>query len=115
MVHAIVVIPSQSQPEEGPLVHSSAYFTKITVTKGEGQDFDKAYRIFHAGFDPNEGKPAGYRVDATTMSGEIRHLYFFDYLTYGWGISCPDGTCDATSRFMIVNMNEEPKELPPAI
>ncbi len=111
---ALVVIPS-SNFDEGTDVAvqaQKAYFTKIQVTKISGEEYDRAMGNFRtAAFDRNDGKPAGYRVDLSTASGTGLELYFFDYFTYGWGISCPDGTCDLSSRFVIFNMNHEPQKL----
>lgn len=111
---ALVIIPSQTFGRQaGP--DSSAYFTKIELTKVTGEEFDKAYEVFHAGFDPKDAKPAGYRLDVTTMDGNDIRLYMFDYFTYGWGMACSKDACDRSSRFVMLNMNEDPKPLPPPI
>jgi hypothetical protein len=88
-----------------------AHFTKIDVTKIKGEEYDHAMANFRGVFDRTEGKPAGYKVGLTTAAGEDLQLYFFDYFTYGWGISCPGGQCDLSSRFVIVNMKHEPQKL----
>jgi hypothetical protein len=108
---ALVVIPAQTfgRPE-GP--DPSAHFTKIQVTRVTGEEFDKAYEVFHAGFDPKDAKPAGYRLDVTTMDGNDIRVYMFDYFTYGWGMACSKDACDSSSRFVMLNMKEDPKPLP---
>jgi hypothetical protein len=107
---ALVVIPSQSfgRPE-GP--DPNAYFTKIEVTKVTGEEFERAYEVFHAGFDPKDAKPSGYRLDVTTMDGNDIRLYMFDYFTYGWGMACSKDACDRSSRFVMLDMNKDPQPL----
>jgi hypothetical protein len=104
---ALVVIPSSSpqQPD------GSAYFTKIELTKVRGEEFERAYEVFHTGFDPKDAKPAGYRLDVTTMDGTEIRLYMFDYFTYGWGMACSKDACDASSRFVMLNMHQDPQPL----
>jgi len=122
--HAVVIIPSQNlkaQAQESKVnsdpsdAAGQSYFTKIELTKVTGDEFDKVYEVFHAGFDAKDGKPAAYRLDLKTMSGKEIRLYMFDYFTYGWGMSCSAEACDPTSRFVMLNMSEDPKALPPAI
>lgn len=107
---ALVVIPSQSfgRPE-GP--DPNAYFTKIQVTKVIGAEFDQAYEVFHAGFDPKDAKPSAYRLDVTTMDGKDIRVYMFDYFTYGWGMACSKDACDRSSRFVMLDMNKDPQPL----
>ena len=113
--NALVVIPSQTFGAEADLHDSTSYFTKVAATKVTGEEFDKAYEVFHAGFDPKDAKPAGYRIELTTMSGNDIRLYMFDYFTYGWGMACSKDACDASSRFVMLNMSEDPKPLPAPI
>jgi len=108
---ALVVIPSQSLGNEGNFGDSAAYFTKIELTKVSGDEFEKAYETFHAGFDPKDAKPTGYRLDVTTMAGKDIRVYMFDYFTYGWGMACSKEACDPASRFVMLNMKEDPKPL----
>ena len=112
---ALVVIPSQSFGRQADPMDSSSYFTKIELTKVGGEEFKRAYEVFHAGFDPKDPKPTGYRLDVTTMAGQDIRLYMFDYFTYGWGMICSKDACDPSSRFAMVNMNEDPKPLPTPI
>ena len=107
---ALVVIPSQSfgRPE-GP--DPNAHFTKIEVIKVTGDEFERAYEVFHAGFDPKDAKPSGYRLDVTTMDGKDIRLYMFDYFTYGWGMACSKEQCDRSSRFVMLDMNKDPQPL----
>ena len=109
--NALVVIPSQTLGPEANLHDSSSYFTKAEVTKVSGEEFDKAYEVFHAGFDPKDAKPAGYRIELTTMAGNDIRLYMFDYFTYGWGMACSKDACDPSSRFVMLNTKEDPKPL----
>jgi hypothetical protein len=107
---ALVVIPSQSfGGAEGP--DPNAYFTKIEVTKVTGDEFERAYEVFHAGFDPKDAKPSAYRLDVTTMDGNDIRLYMFDYFTYGWGMACSKDACDRSSRFVMLDMNKDPQPL----
>jgi hypothetical protein len=108
--NAQVVIPSQSfgsRAEGG----SVAYFTKIDVSKVTGEEFERAYEVFHAGFDPKDAKPAAYRLDIVTAAGNEVRLYLFDYFTYGWGMACSKDACDASSRFVMLNLSMDPKPL----
>ena len=111
---ALVVIPAQTfDRQAGP--DRNAYFTKIELTKVTGEEFERAYEVFHAGFDPKDAKPAGYRLDVATMDGHDIRLYMFDYFTYGWGMACTKDACDQSSRFVMLNMKEDPKPLPDPI
>jgi len=112
---ALVVIPSQSFGRHADPSDSSSYFTKIELTKIGGEEFEKAYEVFHAGFDPKDAKPMGYRLDVTTMAGQEIRLYMFDYFSYGWAMACSKDACDPSSRFVMLNMSEDPKPLPPPI
>lgn len=107
---ALVVIPSQTfgRPQ-GP--DPNAYFTKIEVTRVTGEEFERAYEVFHAGFDPKDAKPSAYRLDVTTMDGNDIRLYMFDYFTYGWGMACSKDACDGSSRFVMLDMNKDPQPL----
>ena len=107
---SLVVIPSQTfgRPE-GP--DPNAYFTKIQVTKVTGEEYEKAYETFHAGFDPKDAKPAAYRLDVSTMDGNDIRVYMFDYFTYGWGMACSKDACDSSSRFVMLDMNKDPQPL----
>jgi len=123
---ALVVIPSgemdakdaneianhtKISTETAPTPKEIAHFTKIDVKKIKGEEYNQAIANFRGVFDRTEGKPAGYKVDLSTAAGEDLQLYFFDYFTYGWGISCPAGKCDRSSRFVIVNKDHEPQKL----
>ena len=126
--HSLVIIPAQL---EGAVKSSSrdggkpafdrvpasgkSYFTRIELNKVSGDEFEKAYTAFHDGFDPNEQKPAGYRLDLASAGGNTLTIYLFDYFTYGWGIACPEGNCDRSTRFVMLDMEEKPKELTPPI
>jgi hypothetical protein len=128
---ALVIIPSQNlrtesgelkqNPEPDKAMHESgsdvgkSYFTKIEFTKVAGEEFDTVYKIFHSGFDENDGKPAAYRLDLKTISGKEIRLYMFDYFTYAWGMACSPERCDPSSRFVMLNTNEDPKKLPQPI
>ena len=110
--NALVIIPAFNRQSEAD---GSAYFTKIEATKVSGEEFDKAYETFHAGFDPKDAKPAGYRLDVSTMDGKDIRLYMFDYFTYGWGMACSQESCDQSSRFVMINMKQDPQPLLPPI
>ena len=86
-----------------------------SVARVKGSEFDDAYATFHDGFDGHEVKPDGYRVDLTTIEGKSVRMYFFDYDTYAWGMSCPGGKCEADTRFMVLDKNTRPKPRTPSI
>jgi hypothetical protein len=111
----LVFVPSQiveTQPKE---VGNEAYFTKADVIQAKGAEFDQAYNTFHIGFDEKEVKPDAYRVDLTSMSGKQIRMFFFDYDTYAWGMSCPENKCDPETRFMIISKTHRPEPRQPAI
>jgi hypothetical protein len=54
-------------------------------------------------------------VDITTVEGKSLRMYFFDYDTYAWGISCPENKCVTDTRFMILDRNTPPKPREPSI
>ena len=35
----------------------------------------------------------------------------FDYFTYGWGMACSKDACDRSSRFVMLDMNQDPQPL----
>jgi len=111
----LVFVPSQvveTQPEE---VGNQAFFTKVDVAQAKGAEFDQAYSTFHIGFDEKEVKPDAYRVDLTTVSGKQIRMFFFDYDTYAWGMSCPENKCDPETRFMIISKTQRPEPRQPPI
>jgi len=111
----LVFVPSQvvdSQPKE---VGNEAYFTQVNVIQAHGDEFNQAYDTFHIGFDQKEVKPDAYRVDLTTVAGKQIHMFFFDYDTYAWGMSCPDNKCDPDTRFMIISKKQRPEPRQPPI
>jgi len=110
-----VLIPAQVPEKEPEQVGNKIYFTKVDVYKVKGSEFDNAYKVFHTGFDDKEVKPDGYRVELTTDQGKSLMMYFFDYDTYAWGMSCPDSKCEMETRFMILDKNTPPKPREPSI
>jgi hypothetical protein len=111
----LVFVPSQVVETEPKEVGTEAYFTKVDVIQAHGAEFDQAYGTFHVGFDEKEVKPDAYRVDLTTVSGKQIEMFFFDYDTYAWGMSCPEGQCDPETRFMIISKNVRPEPRQPPI
>jgi hypothetical protein len=110
-----VLIPAQLTDQQPEPVGNRVYFTKIDLVKVKGAEFDEAYGSFHEGFDEREVKPDGYRVDITTVEGKSLRMYFFDYDTYAWGISCPENKCVTDTRFMILDRSTPPKPRTPSI
>ena len=90
---------------------NESYFTDITMTKVEGDEYHSAYGAFHNHFAPDKTIPDGYRLDLKSVSGRTLKLYFFDYGNYAWAIWCTE-KCDPMSNFMILNMSEKPPENP---
>jgi hypothetical protein len=110
-----VIIPSQMVKNEPEEMGNRSYFTNIDVAPVKGTEFDQAYAAFHVGFDEKEAKPDAYRVDLTSVSGNTMRMFFFDYDTYAWGISCPESKCDTGTRFMILDKNHRPEPRQPPI
>jgi len=112
----MVFIPSQlmDKPAE-EMGDNKSYFTKIDVKKVQGDEFEKAYDTFHVGFDDKEVKPDAYRVDLVSVSGETMRLFFFDYDSYAWGMTCEEDKCDPDTRFMVLDKNHRPEPRQPAI
>jgi hypothetical protein len=110
-----VLIPAQELENAKQSASAESYFTKIEMMKVKGEEFDSAYGAFHAGFDEKEVKPEAYRVDLTSASGRTVRMFFFDYDSYAWGMTCPGNKCDADTRFMILDKNNRPKPRQPAI
>jgi len=110
-----VLVPAQISREVPQQVGNRIYFTKIEVARVNGVESKDAYETFHQGFDDKEVKPDVYRVDLTSVEGTSMRMYFFDYDTYAWGMSCPDGKCQIGTRFMILDRNTPPKPREPAI
>lgn len=111
----LVFVPSQVVDTEPKEVGNEAYFTKVEMIQAKGAEFDQAYNTFHIGFDEKEVKPDAYRVNLTTVSGKQIEMFFFDYDTYAWGMSCPDNKCDPETRFMIISKKVRPEPRQPAI
>lgn len=107
--YAPVFIPSQMVRKEPKELGNKSYFTKIQMTKVDGEEFREVYSVFHAGLDPKEAIPVGYRLDVTSVSGDALKLYFFDYGNSAWGIWCRD-KCDPKLRFMVLNMAKRPNK-----
>jgi hypothetical protein len=110
-----VFIPAQTMDNNPEKLGNKIYFTKIDVARVKGPEFDDAYKTFHEGFDDTEVKPDGYRVDMTTVQGNTIRMYFFDYDTYAWGMSCPGNKCDPDTRFMVLDRSTPPKPRQPSI
>jgi hypothetical protein len=110
-----VLVPAQISDTQPEPVGNKVYFTNIQVVRIKGPEFDDAYQTFHDGFDDQEIKPDAYRVDLTTVEGKSLRMYFFDYDTYAWGMSCPDNKCQTDSRFMILDRSTPPKPREPSI
>jgi hypothetical protein len=111
----MVFIPSQIVDGDPKELGNGSYFTKIDVQKVNGEEFDRAYDTFHIGFDDKEVKPDGYRVDLQSVSGQTMRVFFFDYDTYAWGMTCEGDKCDPQTRFMVLDKNHRPEPRQPAI
>jgi hypothetical protein len=110
-----VFVPSQIADKPPTELTDKSYFTKIDVQPVKGAEFEEAYDTFHVGFDEKEVKPDAYRVDITTVSGETMRMFFFDYDSYAWGMTCSEDKCDIESRFMVLDKNHRPEPRQPAI
>ena len=110
-----IFLPSQMVDRFPAPLGNKSYFTKIEAARISGDEFTRVYQIFHEGFDPNETRPDGYRVELTSVSGQTLRVYFFDYDTYAWGIECRAGGCDRGTRFMILDKDHMPTPREPTI
>ncbi|HEY4265081.1 MAG TPA: hypothetical protein VGM72_07170 [Micropepsaceae bacterium] len=111
----MVFVPSQMGDKEPEEADNKSYFTKIDVKPVKGDEFNQVYRTFHIGFDDSEVKPDAYQVDLATASGKTLRMYFFDYDSYAWGMTCPDNKCAIDTRFMVLDKNHRPEPRQPAI
>lgn len=110
-----VFIPSQLVMSNPEILGNRSYFTQIEVGRARGAEFDQAYATFREGLDGKETPPDVYRADLTSVSGRMIRVYFFDYDSYAWGMSCPDNNCVQDSRFIILDRTREPVPRPPTI
>jgi hypothetical protein len=110
-----VFIPSQLVMNNPEIVGNRSYFTNIEVSAVRGLEFDQAYATFREGIDGKETPPDVYRADLTSVSGRVMRVYFFDYDSYAWGMSCPDNNCVQDSRFAILDRTREPVPRRPPI
>ncbi len=94
--------------QPAPLGNKS-YFTGINVRAVADSEFDKVYSLFLTGLDKDPNVPSAYRLTATSVSGKILDLYFFDYGDHAWGMWCNKG-CDPQSRFMLLDMTKKPNK-----
>ena len=110
-----VLIPAQELENAKETTSAESYFTRIDVAQVKGEEYDAAYGAFHIGFDDKEVKPDAYRVELTSVSGRTVRMFFFDYDSYAWGMTCPGNKCDTDTRFMILDKNHKPEPRQPAI
>lgn len=110
-----VFIPSQLVMNNPQLLGNRSYFTRIEIMRVRGAEFDEAYATFREGMDLREVAPDGYRADLTSVSGKTMRVYFFDYDTFAWGMSCPDNNCVQDSRFIMLDRTREPLPRRPPI
>src|SRR5215510_11538963 len=103
-----VFIPSQLVMNNPQPLGNRSYFTHIELSRVRGAEFDEAYATFREGLDLREVPPDVYRADLTSVSGKLMRVYFFDYDTYAWGMSCPDNNCVQDSRFIMLDRTREP-------
>lgn len=110
-----VFIPSQLVMSNPQLLGNRSYFTRIEVTRVRGAEYDEAYATFREGLDLREVPPDAYRADLTSVSGKVMKVYFFDYDSFAWGMSCPDNNCVQDSRFIMLDRTREPLPRQPPI
>jgi hypothetical protein len=97
------------------LLGNRSYFTRIEIARIRGAEADEAYATFHEGLDLKEVPPDVYRADLASVSGKVMKVYFFDYDTFAWGMSCPDNNCVQDSRFIMLDRTREPLPRQPPI
>ena len=104
-----VMIPAQMVRSNPAPLGNKAYFTKIAIERLTGTAAISAVAQFETGFDSSESAPSVYRLDVESALGRSLVLRFFDYGDSRWGMWCNNG-CDLNSRFMILNMAEQPNK-----
>ncbi|MEX0839054.1 MAG: hypothetical protein WD034_05920 [Parvibaculum sp.] len=102
--YAPVFIPSQMVRDNPQPVGNTSYFTAISAVRIEGAEYDEALGAMLPGVR-EEGRPEGYRLDLTSVSGRKLKIVFFDYGHHAWAIWCRE-TCDPMSIFMLLNITE---------
>lgn len=111
-----VFIPSQLVMSNPQPLGNRSYFTHVEVMRVRGAEFDEAYATFREGLDVlREVPPDVYRADLTSVSGKVMKVYFFDYDSFAWGMSCPDNNCVQDSRFIMLDRTREPLPRQPPI
>ena len=110
-----VFIPSQLVMSNPQMLGNRSYFTRIEMIRVTGGEADEAYATFREGLDLREVRPDVYRADLTSVSGKEMKVYFFDYDSYAWGMSCPDNNCVQDSRFILLDRTREPLPRRPPI
>ena len=110
-----VFIPSQLVMNNPERLGNRSYFSHIEIERVRGAEFEEAYETFREGMDLREVPPDAYRADLTSVSGKVMRVYFFDYDTYAWGMSCPDNNCVQDSRFIMLDKSREPLPRQPPI
>lgn len=110
-----VFIPSQLVMSNPEILGNRSYFTQIEVLRVRGAEFEQAYATFREGLDGKETPPDVYRGELSSVSGRVMRVYFFDYDSYAWGMSCPDNNCVQDSRFIILDRTREPVPRRPQI
>jgi hypothetical protein len=110
-----VFIPSQLVMNNPEILGNRSYFTQVDVLRVTGAEFEQAYATFREGLDGKETPPDVYRAHLTSVSGRVMRVYFFDYDSYAWGMSCPDNNCVRDSRFIILDRTREPAPRRPPI
>jgi len=102
-------VPSQMVERDPAPLGNTSYFTALDVAPLNDDATEGALRLFEAGLDMSE-KASGYRLDATSVSGQRVTLYFFDFGSFAGGMWCPDGECFADTRFMIMAKEHKPQD-----
>jgi hypothetical protein len=110
-----VFVPSQLVMANPQPLGNRSYFTRIDIMRVRGREADDAYATFREGLDVKETPPDIYRAALTSVSGKVMRVYFFDYDTYAWGMSCPDNNCVQDSRFIILDRTRQPLPRQPPI
>ncbi|HYM18853.1 MAG TPA: hypothetical protein VEU06_09840 [Micropepsaceae bacterium] len=105
-----VFVPAQMVDHDPLPMGNAMFFTKIELSKTDGDEFAHVFDIFHEGLDELNVTPDIYRAQFTSVSGDQTELYFLDFGAYAWGMWCPEGSCDADTRFIIVSKTHDAKE-----
>jgi|GEM_PF-2383914 len=112
---AKVRIPSQISRGKLAEIGNSSYFTSVHETQVTGEDRTNAAAVFEIGLNMKDEASNVYRVELTSVSGNVMVIYFFDFGSFAGGMWCPADGCVPESRFLIMEQDEDHKPHSPSV